>query len=239
MKESELSLITDVFESSEISYLSPSISDTNESIVDGTNKVLGKFEGIYFMPDGYSLNKRFYSKKLWENCLNNKSTQSLLASGMCGTLEHPTSRNIFNDSGLFTASHPIYTGIITKSLVIESRNNKLVGMGKGYIIDTEVGRAIHSLLTAKDENGNNLVRLAVSSRAFSRSSGKDKMGNEIMDENNYILKAFDVVLSPGIPQAYPQYTSFIESVRDNVLNDKKLSIEETKYRLMIELGLIK
>ncbi|HEG8094270.1 TPA: hypothetical protein SFZ49_001950 [Campylobacter jejuni] len=79
------------------------------------------------------------------------------------------------------------------------------GYGKAYVLDTKIGRFLDSVFRATDETGNILIRPAISSRAFSRSVGKDKNGNDIVDENNYYLTSFDVTFSPGIPQAMPRY----------------------------------
>lgn len=45
-----------------------------ESVVkksrEGLNRVLAVLEGPYFVPDGYSQNKRFYPRKLWEKVVS-------------------------------------------------------------------------------------------------------------------------------------------------------------------------
>lgn len=54
----------------------------------GMNNVLGILEGVYFLPDGYSRNKRFYPRELWENVIRNMEPV-LRSKGVLGTLEHP------------------------------------------------------------------------------------------------------------------------------------------------------
>ena len=156
------------------------------------NGVLGIIEGPYFVPDGYSRNKRFYPKQLWENCLKSKQVQEALNLGMKGCIDHPATP---------AEAHPSLTSHVTKKLWIENKR----GFGRSYVIDTPQGRILSVLASAVDESGDPLIKIFMSSRAYGKYKGKDAKGNMIMDENNYILHAFDVVFDPGFLEAHPEY----------------------------------
>ena len=191
------------------------------------NPILGVLEGCFFMPDGYSRNRRFYSESLWRKCLESSETKGRLINGMVGMFEHPSVWDKETEEGVATTAHPMYSGIVTKSLKIAESNGKKVGLGKAYILNTPVGNMINVMLKAKDESGHPLIRLAVSSRALAKSKGKDKQGNEIIDENFYHLYTFDVVLNPGIPEAFPEYKA-IESAIDNIAHPEQKIVTSIK-----------
>lgn len=205
-----------------------------------SNEVLGTLEGIFFMPGGFSLNNRWYSEALWENTVSNAEVITKLDSGMLGMFEHPNATSIETKDGNHTAAHYKNSGIVTKSLKIVESNGKKYGYGKAYILNTPIGNILNVMMKAKDENGKNLIKLAVSSRAFARVSGKTKEGAEIIDENNYYLSTFDVVVSPGIAQAVPVYKSLAESFVKNIC-ESNMSSPECKCKLKSladELGLV-
>lgn len=248
----ELTLVTDVFEShSPYTY---GHIQSNES-VSKMNKVLGVLEGTFFMPNGISRNRRFYPESLWTKCLGKQSVnESLQAGTMLGMIEHPLVTS-FESNGIPTTLHPQYSAIVTKELRIAESTNGRYGHGKAYVLDTPMGRLFDSIFSATDESGNLLVKPAISSRAFSRSVGKDSKGNDIMDENAYVLQSFDVTLNPGIPQATPNYRSLnindrvresvIEAVSDTASDLAKIQTEVGKFmttesvrdKLIKELGL--
>lgn len=201
-----------------------------------SEEVLGIFEGIFFMPDGYSINRRFYSEELWKNTVESKATLSRLERGMLGMFEHPGVSGSETSSGLMTTAHPMFGGLITKNLKIVESNGVKYGIGKSYIMNNAVGNAINVLLKAKDENGKSLMKLAVSSRAWARSTGKDKLGNEILDPKNYRLETFDVVMNPGIPEAYPEY-KIIESAILNSVTCGDNCQKQIRESLISELNL--
>ena len=65
----------------------------NASEVDGKH-ILAKITGEFFVPNGYSRNKRFYSRSLWEKVLNSKNVKSDLKNRtMFGTISHDTPIN--------------------------------------------------------------------------------------------------------------------------------------------------
>lgn len=181
-----------------------------------SNEVLGILEGIFFMPDGFSRNRRFYSNELWTTALESVDLKGKLQSGMLGMFEHPTVSQSETKDGLMTTAHPLNGGVITKELKIIESNGKKYGIGKAYILNNAVGNAINVLLKAKDENGKPLMKLAVSSRAWARSKGKDKKGNEILDPKFYRLETFDIVMNPGIAEAFPEYRVVGEAICNSV-----------------------
>lgn len=227
-------LITDTFESvdsfdfkhTDLSSYSEADMTKNEALDIITSKikksdgaVIGVLEGVFFMPDGYSRNRRFYSEKLWKKCLESDEIKVKLNNGMMlGTLDHPSVWENEID-GVASTAHIKYSGIVTKSLKIVEANGKKYGVGKAYILNTPIGNTINVLLKAKDEDNKPLIKLAVSSRALAKAKGKDKSGNTILDENSYILNCFDVVLNPGIPEAFPEYKA-VESVLDNIYSNQ-------------------
>lgn len=250
-----LDYMTDIFdaktESSSLTYEDfSSMSKYNFSVEDAIDfatsskinknysdsNVLGIIEGIFFMPNGYSRNRRFYSEKLWTNCVSSKRILEILQSGMLGMFEHPSATNSETKEGLITALHPMNAGLVTKSLKITESNGKKLGIGKAYILNTPVGRILNALMKAKDENGNPLINLAVSSRAWARTKGKDDKKNDIMDEDHYILDAFDSVVTPGIAEAFPQYRAVEKEI---ITNLSELSVSESymRDRIVSELGL--
>lgn len=230
---SDLQLITDIHcvlneDSSAVSFSDFSslkrVSFTKEDALDfamspskiskkySDDAVLGVFEGVFFMPNGYSRNRRFYPESLWSKCIESNEVRQKLSGGqMLGMLEHPTTMNT-EENGHHTSAHPMYSGIVTKNLKIVEKAGIKYGIGKAYILNTPVGNVLNVMMKARDENGNPLITMAVSSRAFASVSGKDSRGNDIMEANSYKLISFDVVMNPGIPEAVPSYRSAAESI---------------------------
>jgi len=167
--------------------------------------VLGKIIGNYFVPNGKTLNNRFYSEDLWRNTLGRPDVKRKLDDGMLGMMEHPPLLEFYTKEGQITGSHPIYTCIVTKKLYMTNESGKQVGKGEGYIVDTPVGKILDVLLRATDESGQPLVRLYMSSRALGKYVGKTKDNYLIMDPLNYYLSTFDVVRNPGLPSATFKY----------------------------------
>jgi uncharacterized protein (UPF0335 family) len=163
------------------------------------NNVLGVIEGVYFVPNGYSRNKRFYPKELWEEVLK-KVVPTLDKKAMVGTLEHPTSEE---------AAHPKNASHVVKKLYI-GKDGK--GYGKSYILNTPMGSLVYVLGSARDEEGNPIVPLYMSSRGLGKLSGYTRDGYEIVDPKSYILESFDVVLDPGFVDAKPALNEVVESV---------------------------
>lgn len=208
---------------------SPSV--INKSYMTGS--VLGTFEGCFFMPDGYSRNMRFYPELLWDNTLaKNEVINKLVRGGMLGMFEHPEASSRETKEGIITSAHPIYGCMVTKVLKKVEDGGKKVGYGKSYILNTPVGNIVNMLLNAKDEEGNPLFKLAVSTRAWAKTKGKDSKGNDIMDPNNYFLDNVDLVMDPGIAEATPTYKAIESEIIKNIP-----IVESVNDRLIRELNL--
>ena len=159
----------------------------DESYKSKNDKILNRIHGSFFVPEGYSRNKRYYSRSLWENKIYSEGVQRSLKDGMLGTLLHPTDEKM---------AHPIYSSHVVKKLWIDNDSN---GMGEAYIFDTPVGRIVNTLGESK------LVNLYVSSRAYGKITNEKIGGYSKVDENNFILKTFDIVLEPGFFEASPKF----------------------------------
>jgi len=181
------------------------------------DNVLGVIEGVYFVPNGYSRNKRFYPKELWEEVLK-KVVPTLDRRAMVGTLEHPTSEE---------AAHPKNASHVVKKLYI-GKDGK--GYGKSYILNTPMGSLVYVLGSARDEEGNPIVPLYMSSRGLGKLSGYTRDGYEIVDPKSYILESFDVVLDPGFVDAKPALNEVVESVLPEIKR-----MEEGKESFFISL----
>jgi hypothetical protein len=181
------------------------------------NNVLGVIEGVYFVPNGYSRNKRYYPKELWEEVLK-KVVPTLDKKAMVGTLEHPTSEE---------AAHPKNSSHVVKKLYI-GKDGK--GYGKSYILNTPMGSLVYVLGSARDEEGNPIVPLYMSSRGLGKLSGYTRDGYEIVDPKSYILESFDVVLDPGFMDAKPALNEVVESVLPEIKR-----MEEGKESFFISL----
>jgi hypothetical protein len=181
------------------------------------NNILGVIEGVYFVPNGYSRNKRFYPKELWEEVLK-KVVPTLDKKAMVGTLEHPTSEE---------AAHPKNASHVVKKLYI-GKDGK--GYGKSYILNTPMGSLVYVLGSARDEEGKPIVPLYMSSRGLGKLSGYTQDGYEIVDPKSYILESFDVVLDPGFVDARPALNEVVESVLPEIKR-----MEEGKESFFISL----
>lgn len=170
-------------------------------IVDGVT-ILAKVSGPFFVPEGTSRNKRFYSKALWEKCLARPDVQSKLSEKrMFGTIGHdePIDDKALRDGKL---SH-IMTGLAVEKDGVQ-------GYGECLIVNTPAGQILNTFLRAG-------AKLYTSSRALGKFVGKNDDDIPIVDENSYELQTFDFVLDPGFLQANPQlaesYKKFEETFK--------------------------
>jgi len=160
-------------------------------VVDGQS-VLGKLKGCFFVPDGVSRNKRFYSKDVWEKQLQNEEVQSKLKDRrMFGTIGHKIK---VDDESLAEGklSH------VTTSLKLNGNE----GVGEALILNTPTGRILNTVLRAGS-------KLYVSSRASGDYKGTSH-GVPNVDPDTYKLEGFDFVLEPGFLQANP---AIVESMQ--------------------------
>lgn len=166
--------------------------DLYESIGSGnpSSKVLARVQGQFFVPDGASRNKRWYSESFWRDVLGRDEVTRSLNDGMLGTLLHPSNDKL---------AHPMYASHVTKKLWVDNHKK---GMGEAYILNTPVGRVVDTFQQSK------LVKLYTSSRAYGKYvEGKKHEGMPVVDSKNYFLKTFDFVLDPGFIEALPGYSS--------------------------------
>lgn len=185
----------------------------NESV---SGFVLGKMRGVFFKPDGISGNRRFYSFDLWNQCLESELTQERLRRGMVGSYEHPSVANITTADGLPTTKHPVYEAMVTKKLTIEKRRDGYYGIGEAYILNTPLGLILGTMLKATDENGVPLVKMFVSSRAWASAKDTTKDGIKILDEDTFFLESFDATRFPGVKEASPVFTPFVQAIESAI-----------------------
>lgn len=171
--------------------------------VDGVH-ILGKLSGQFFVPEGKSRNKRYYTKKLWENSIGTQDVQSRLKERrMFATISHTQP---LDDTALLEGK---ISHIITNL-------NPVNGFGEALILNTPAGRILNTVARAGS-------KLFVSSRATGQFKG-ERDGMPMVDENNYTLKTFDIVLEPGFLQANP---SLVESM-NTVFGEESPNSESNK-----------
>ena len=185
---------------------------TNDSRVDGEN-IIGKVEGTFFVPGGFSRNKRYYPKNLWEKVLADPETQRRLADNtIFGCIGHSTGPVTETDLSSGKVSH-----FMDKLWIDES-----TGMGKGvaYILNTDAGRNLKTYLKAG-------CKLKVSSRGEgSFLEGKTENGQPIVDPESYGFKCFDIVIEPGFTEVDPQITEgYIE---ESLKEDEVIQIGDSQ-----------
>jgi hypothetical protein len=168
-------------------------------IVESAEKstgVLAIIEGESFAPDGFSRNKRFYSKKLWDNVIaSDRVKKKLNDRNMYGAIGHDvqlTEESLRN--GLF--SH------IVTDITIDGKK----GNARFEVLDTPTGKILEALARAK-------CTLYVSSRADGAFDGYDADGNAIVSEEDFIFHTFDFVLDPGIESANPKLREMLETLQ--------------------------
>ena len=170
--------------------------------VDGQH-IIGKVSGTFFVPNGKSRNKRYYTKSLWEKTLSRPEVQSRLKNKqMIGTIGH---EQILDDDAVLQGkvSH------ITTMLEVNADGK---GVGEALILGTPSGHILKTMCGAG-------VKMFTSSRALGGYKGEFE-GLPVVDENKYRLKGFDFVLDPGFLEANP---SLVESLKESM--DKLQNIE--------------
>lgn len=191
--------------------------------------VLGKITGVFGKLDSYSVNKRFYSEKFWRQLLASDHVKTMLETGrFLGIFEHPNITQQFTKDGQFTITHPSNAAIVTKRLWIEGKNV----MGVAYLLNTPLGRLLHTYFTAKDEFGNPMFEMNISARGYSEKDYFDDRGIDIMNPDDYYLKGFDVVLKPGIKGARVKLES--DTPDSRVISDLEMLSRDTAFRMKYE-----
>lgn len=180
-------------------------------------EVLARCAGQFFVPNGVSRNKRYYSEELWRRVLNASDTKKALADGMLGTLVHPSDDKM---------AHPMYSSHVVKRLWIDRSN---VGMGEAYVMDTPIGRIVNSF----SQSG--LVNLYVSSRAYGQyKEGVTREGVPVIDDSNFVLKTFDFVTEPGFLAANPKFYNEALNEAFNSLKNCYEQVSDTKVEIRRE-----
>jgi hypothetical protein len=149
--------------------------------------VLGVVEGVFFVADRPSRNGRLYPRELWENVLRSEDVNRLLQNRlMIGTVGHDEVDfdSLIRDQ---KASH-----VVTELRMLPDGR----GYGKAEILDTPVGRILHTLLKSGS-------RMSVSSKGYGDYSGMTAEGIQEVDPNSYVLERFDFVVDPGFLEARP------------------------------------
>ena len=209
MNTKERYLMSSIFDSTGRFQLDETLANKEaDPRVDGEN-IIGSVEGVFFVPDGFSRNHRFYPCELWQKQLSDEDiTRRLTNSIMFGCIGHSTGPVTEQDLSDGKVSH-----IMDKLWIDEATG---MGMGKAYILNTPAGRNLKTYLKA----GSNLK---VSSRGEgSFAEGVEKDGHPVVEANSYNLITFDFVIEPGFTETNPQ---IMESYIEEVLIDNK---EETQ-----------
>jgi hypothetical protein len=162
------------------------------SLIDGKD-IIGMVEGQFFQPDGMSRNKRWYSRRLWENVLASADVRSRLANrtmyGEIGHSDGPVTDMTLRSGDV---SH------IIADLWIDEKGR---GMGRAYILDTPKGRLLKTYLGAKS-------KLKVSTRGEGGYlEGETHDGFPIIDPDTYELQTVDFVLNPGFLETNAKLTT--------------------------------
>lgn len=195
------------------------VESKNESKVDGKT-ILARVQGQFFLVNGESLNGRWYSESLWENCISN-CQERFKNGGLFGTIGHdqPLDEDALRNGDI---SHTV------TNLWIEDGK----GMGEILVLGTESGKQLEVCLRAG-------LPIPVSSRAYGKVSGKGPNGSDLIDEKSFILETFDFVLSPGVPSAFPKVVENAKNHQQESLSMEKDVLEklcEDKSQLQAQLA---
>lgn len=189
------------------------------SLIDGKN-IIGIVEGQFFQPDGMSRNKRWYSRKLWENVLACADVKNRLASrtmyGEIGHSDGPVTDMTLRDGSV---SH------IIADLWIDEKGR---GMGRAFIIDTPKGRLLKTYLGAKS-------KLKVSTRGEGvYLEGETHDGYPIIDPDTYELQTVDFVLNPGFMETSARLTTQKEDYTPTQKLVNEATKKEGEFRMDME-----
>ena len=208
-----------------VDTLSPANNAAVAKIPELAIPVLGTFTGIFAKLDSMSVNKRFYSEKFWRAVLSSERVKAALINGtMIGIFEHPNVTNNFDEeSGLPTARHPQNGAFVVKRLWIEGKNV----MGEAYLLNTPLGKLLGTYFLARDKYDKPLIQLYMSARGYSKEDYFDQNGIDQMNENDYFLQSFDVVMNPGIKGTKIK----MESAGDPEIHDQLAKLESMSMRV--------
>lgn len=174
-----------------------SISEAAET--DAKDGILCRIKGDFFFPDGFSRNKRFYPKELWEKALSATRIQKKLTErNLYGTISHEQE---INDKAFLDGKISHYVSKL-----------EITNEGKGYgeicVLDTPAGKILNTLARAGS-------KLYVSTRGHGTFKG-EKDGQPVVDPQTYILETVDFVLEPGFSEASPELSEAIKNLHNEV-----------------------
>lgn len=183
--------------------------------------VIGIVRGPMGIIEGKSLNDRWYSRSLWEKCLQRENDR--IAGGqMFGTLSHDVPLN----------EDTIAKGLIThrvSQLWINESNQSLDG--ELHIIDTPAGRNLFEVMRQG-------WKVAVSTRGYGPIyRGRGPNGTDAIDEDLFHLAGIDFVVNPGASIAKPDLVA--ESLKEKTaMEDNKLfeSLQKNNVDLHVQLN---
>jgi uncharacterized protein YerC len=185
-------------------------------LVDGEH-IIGVIEGTFFCPDGFSRNKRFYPKDLWEETINADYVKTPLKSRlMFGTLGHktPLTEETIAEG---KASHFMESIWIDESAPVGEQ-----GKARACILNTPAGRILKTLYGAG-------CRIYSSSRAKG-SVIEDYNGVPRVDKKTFSFKGFDFVLDPGFLKALPSLMENHQELLED-FNEAGIEVPENVYKL--------
>lgn len=192
----------------------------NKSKVDG-EFIIGKVEGPGFVPEGFSRNKRFYPKSLWERVISDPEVRKGLEnSTMFGCIGHSSGPVTEEDLSTGKVSH------FVDDLWIDPQSN--LGMVRYYILNTPAGKNLKTYLKAG-------CKLKTSTRGEGDFlEGETKDDCPIINPESYKLYTVDFVIEPGFIETGAELTeNYIEEVlitdkTDNLKGGKdEMNLEET------------
>lgn len=191
----------------------------SEAADTGVNDgILCVIKGDFFFPDGYSKNKRFYPKELWERALAAPRIQKKLQDrNLYGTISHEQE---INDKAFLEGK---ISHIVQKLEV----TNEGKGYGEIAVLDTPTGRILNTLARARS-------KLYVSTRGHGTFKG-EKEGQPVVDPDTFILETVDFVLEPGFDQASPELSEALKKTIQEIEDNDNQIGEETMDKLLEKL----
>lgn len=163
------------------------VNEAARPVTPNGTSILARANGPFFLVEAASRNKRYYKRELWEKSIA-KSKPQLESRLMVGTIGHEQEINdVALRDGL--VSH------IVEKLWIDDKN---MGRGEIAILDTNVGRNLHTYLRSG-------MKLPVSSRAFGEFIPEQMIGDaQVINPETFQLETFDFVRNPGVEVATPK-----------------------------------
>ena len=177
--------------------------------------ILGRFKALLSRANTVTKNRTYYSAKLWDNVLNSEEfKKKLKKKTLLGEIDHPDE----SDTSIKRVSH---------SVINVWRDGDEI-WGECEVYNTPNGKILWTLLNAG-------VQLGISSRGLGSANEGVSIGGcdnvTVLDENDYELIAWDVVIDPSVVGAGVR--SLGEGARKRLI--KKLSvINESFSREIIE-----